>query len=251
MTGERREYNRRWKELNRKWINAQARKRRKENPEKYRESRRVWREQNRERVNARQAVRARLRRKENPEKVRGYHRAWRELNRDRVNAKVRILRKENPEKYRKYQRVWDERNRERENARKWTRRKILQKENPEKYRAMSRKAMRKQRERADVRILQNLRRRIHAAIRGNTKSARTVELLGCPVVRLKAHLESLFKPGITWENYGPVWHIDHIKPCASFDLTNPEQQRICFHWSNLQPLFAAENMRKGAKLRRN
>lgn len=61
---------------------------------------------------------------------------------------------------------------------------------------------------------------------------------------VEVHLESLFKTGMSWENYGPVWHVDHIKPCALFDLTDPEQQRICFHWTNLQPLFALDNMRK-------
>jgi len=53
---------------------------------------------------------------------------------------------------------------------------------------------------------------------------------------------------MTWENYGPVWHIDHIKPCAAFNLKDYEQQKICFHWSNQQPLFAGENISKGAKV---
>jgi len=96
-------------------------------------------------------------------------------------------------------------------------------------------------------LLQNLRSRLTSALKNKgRKSARTVELLGCPVCWLEAHLESLFKPGMTWENYGSMWHVDHIKPCASFDLTRPEHQRWCFHWTNLQPLFAEENLRKGA-----
>lgn len=49
-----------------------------------------------------------------------------------------------------------------------------------------------------------------------------------------------------WENYGKVWQVDHVRPCASFDLTNPEQQRSCFHWTNLQPLFVHENLIKGS-----
>jgi len=73
-----------------------------------------------------------------------------------------------------------------------------------------------------------------------------LDLLGCTVEELRAHLEKQFKRGMSWSNYGR-WHIDHIRPCASFDLTDPEQQRICFHYSNLQPLWAEENMRKGAK----
>jgi len=89
--------------------------------------------------------------------------------------------------------------------------------------------------------------RIWAALKKGQKSARTVELLGCPIVWLEVHLESLFRPGMTWENYGPVWHVDHRRPCASFNLADPEQQKICFHWTNLQPLFAEENLRKGDK----
>ena len=54
---------------------------------------------------------------------------------------------------------------------------------------------------------------------------------------------------MTWENHGRYgWHIDHIMPCSSFDLTDPEQQKKCFHYTNLQPLWAHENMSKGAKI---
>lgn len=54
---------------------------------------------------------------------------------------------------------------------------------------------------------------------------------------------------MTWANYGKSgWHIDHIKPCASFDLSDPDQQKACFHYSNLQPLWAFDNLSKGAKL---
>ena len=51
---------------------------------------------------------------------------------------------------------------------------------------------------------------------------------------------------MTKENYG-LWHVDHIIPCASFDLTDPKQQKICFHWSNLQPLKAIDNLKKGTR----
>lgn len=97
-------------------------------------------------------------------------------------------------------------------------------------------------------LIQNLRGRIQTAIAGkSTKSAKTFELLGAPWVWVEAYLEEQFVPGMTWENYGPVWHIDHIRPCASFDLTDPDQQKICFHWTNLQPLFAADNLKKGCR----
>lgn len=51
-----------------------------------------------------------------------------------------------------------------------------------------------------------------------------------------------------WSNYGSYWHVDHIIPCSSFDLTNPEEQKKCFHFTNLQPLTAVDNMRKSSKI---
>lgn len=101
----------------------------------------------------------------------------------------------------------------------------------------------------NFRVLSCLRSRIASALNGSIKkSAATKTLLGCSVSSLWSHLESRFKPGMTRENYGRVWHVDHKKPCASFNLTDPEQQKICFHWSNLQPLFVLDNLSKGAKI---
>ncbi len=82
------------------------------------------------------------------------------------------------------------------------------------------------------------------------KSASTMELVGCDIEQLMAHLESLFLPGMTWLNYGlgnDRWHCDHIRPCVSFDLADPAQQRECFHFRNLQPLWQPDNLRKGAR----
>jgi hypothetical protein len=88
-----------------------------------------------------------------------------------------------------------------------------------------------------------LRNRLFCAIKENRKSKHTIELLGCSVEQLKQHLEQQFKPGMNWQNHGK-WHIDHIKPCASFDLSKLEEQKKCFHYSNLQPLWAEENLKK-------
>ncbi len=73
-------------------------------------------------------------------------------------------------------------------------------------------------------------------------------LIGCDTRNLAAHLESQFTRGITWENYGKHWHVDHIIPCAAFDHTKPEQVRQCWHFTNLRPLEAKKNMAKGAKI---
>ena len=108
-----------------------------------------------------------------------------------------------------------------------------------------------------VNILQSLRNRIRAAVKRIKahKLDRSQNLIGCTARELQKYLESLWLPGMTWGNYGTykrggpmTWHIDHIRPCASFDLTSLEQQKTCFHYTNLQPLWAVENIRKGARI---
>lgn len=98
-------------------------------------------------------------------------------------------------------------------------------------------------------LIENLRARIGRAIRYNKtkKSKNTIKLIGCNLIILKNHLEKQFKPGMTWNNYGK-WHIDHIIPCSKFDLTKKEEQKKCFHYTNLQPLWAIDNFRKGNKI---
>lgn len=97
-----------------------------------------------------------------------------------------------------------------------------------------------------ARLKNKLRVRMLRGLNGVPKSASTMSLVGCSVAFLKQHLERQFKPGMNWDNRG-LWHIDHIRPCKTFDLCVPLQQQHCFHWSNLQPLWASENIRKGAK----
>ncbi len=108
---------------------------------------------------------------------------------------------------------------------------------------------RKNRMKTDVglRLLRNIRARLSRALKNNNKSQHTMELIGCNISELKNYLENIFTTGMTWENYGK-WHIDHIKPCASFDLSEPEEQKACFNFHNLQPLWAAENWSKGSKI---
>lgn len=94
-----------------------------------------------------------------------------------------------------------------------------------------------------------LRNRVRAAIRaaGSRKCAPTLHLVGCDVIDLVKFLEKKFTDGMTWDNYGK-WHVDHIRPCSSFDLTDPEQQKQCFHYTNLQPLWAKDNLKKSNKI---
>lgn len=106
---------------------------------------------------------------------------------------------------------------------------------------------RKYRSTVNGKLKSNLARKMNYAIHG-MKAADVVGLTGCTIEFLRGYLESKFKPGMTWENYGKFgWHVDHIVACAKFDLSDPEQQRKCFHYSNLQPMWAKENHSKGAR----
>jgi hypothetical protein len=100
---------------------------------------------------------------------------------------------------------------------------------------------RKQDTNLNYRIKRACAQRVRGAIKGLTKSASTIRLIGCDVDFLRLHLAAQFQDGMTWANWGE-WHIDHRIPCAEFDLRYPEQQRKCFHYSNLRPLWMKENV---------
>jgi len=98
-------------------------------------------------------------------------------------------------------------------------------------------------------LLYNLRCRINKALKYDIKSARTKELLACSIDNLKTHLESQFEEGMTFENNTlDGWHVDHIIPCAYFDMSNPVHQLRCFNYRNLQPLWAKDNLSKSSKM---
>lgn len=100
----------------------------------------------------------------------------------------------------------------------------------------------------DFRLRRSLRSRMHFAVKYGEKCDKTMNLIGCDINMLKKHLESKFKLGMSWENYGKCgWEIDHIIPCASFDLTKEDEQKKCFNYNNLQPLWVIDNILKSNK----
>jgi len=91
--------------------------------------------------------------------------------------------------------------------------------------------------------------RLNALLKGRGKKEHFEQYLGCSFEEFKTYLESKFVDGMTWENHSRYgWHIDHIKPCVSFDLSKEDQIRECFNYKNLQPLWAKENLTKSSKL---
>lgn len=115
------------------------------------------------------------------------------------------------------------------------------------YRRREAERMRAKRRNIEFKLAETVKSRIYEALRGTKKSKRTFDIIGYSVQTLKAHLERTFLPGMTWENHGKVWHIDHIVPVSAFDHSDVEQIRQCWALTNLRALGAAENVAKSNK----
>lgn len=175
----------------------------------------------------------------------------REIQKESINARRREDYANRAEIYRKRQRDDWAKNRDARSARN----REYRKRNIEKIRAQERvSGLRKfyRRYGSDVAFTLKMRTSalLRASLRGGLKSKKTVELLGHPIEDLRAHLESQFKGGMTWERFmaGDI-HIDHIRPVSSFQITSEdcEDFKKCWSLENLQPLWAEDNLRKGTR----
>lgn len=168
-------------------------------------------------------------RSQNPEKARAACRAHYHANREKMIEKSNRYFEANPGYKQATFKKWYDANRGKERTRKL--------EYNRKRRASD----------PLFRLQANLRARIHQALKSRKPpSSRTMKSTGCTIQFLKGWLESRWQPGMSWENYGNHgWHVDHVIPCNAFDLSKPEEALQCFHYSNLQPLWAKENLKKG------
>lgn len=118
--------------------------------------------------------------------------------------------------------------------------------NPKAKKRLNAYLKRRRKEDPEFRMRKALRGAVRKALkRKNAKKiGSATKHLGCTIQELKIYLEKQFQPGMTWENYGPEWHIDHIKALANFDLSDPKQFAEACHYTNLQPLWAEENIKK-------
>jgi hypothetical protein len=95
-------------------------------------------------------------------------------------------------------------------------------------------------------LMRRERVRVYDVLKGIRKAAKTETLLGCSYDFFRGYIEGKFVENMGWHNMGE-WHIDHIQPLCSFDLNDVEQQKQAFHYTNQQPLWAMDNLKKGAK----
>lgn len=186
-----------------------------------------------------------------------YHRKWYKKNLKKRRQQIKQHYEKNKEKIaKKYK---DPINRLKINATKrlwWAKNKHLWVERRKQYRKKSYEktlAYKKHKRQTDPNwiVARALRRRFHQVLKTSCplKMHTHHEIFGGTVSQIKNHIEQLFEPWMSWQNYGhKTWHIDHIKPCSSFDLTDPAQQKICFNFHNLQPLAAKTNLQKSDKI---
>lgn len=179
-------------------------------------------------------------RTENPDHVREKKRAYRASRREVERQQERARRAANPESARERTRRWRETNRAQElaaNRERWPQRRAGE--------------MQKKRQRYAndplYALTTNTRNRIGEAFRnaGYSKSSKTAAILGCTWPELKRHIERQFLKGMTWENRGTAWHVDHIRPLAG--ATTPDEVAALCHFTNLRPLWADDNLKKSAK----
>jgi hypothetical protein len=203
----------------------------------------------------------------NRKHVRQYSREYRQAHRDRINEQVRaaycdeqkaskkayyednrerILQQKRDYYLRKKDAInqYRERNKSKISAQnsRWHRK------NRDKIRERKREETRRRYLNPQNRIESSIRRRIGKLLRGTLKPDHSEALLGCSFEEFMNYISAKFKPGMSMENYGRKWHIDHIMPCSAFDMRDEDQARRCFHFTNLRPLWAKENLRKGSKI---
>ncbi len=107
---------------------------------------------------------------------------------------------------------------------------------------------RRYRSRPSPYMADRLRTLLRMAMTKVKRRSKVVKYIGCSLEEFRQHIASQFTPEMTWDNHGSYWVLDHIIPCAKFDLTNPQQQLECFHFLNIRPLEKRANMIKHAKL---
>jgi hypothetical protein len=171
-------------------------------------------------------------RSENCDRIKAYAVAYRKTHRDRKRETDNAWRKSKGEAWKKHKAEYDRLNKDRINANRRRR-----------YHAGLTYHRTK-----EYRLRSALRTRLRNAVTGTCGSARTLEILGCSIRELVIYLESKFQTGMSWDNYAKVWEIDHIIPCAVFDLSKADHVKRCFHFSNVQPMFVADNRRKSSRI---
>ena len=222
-----------YREKNREKIILDSRRRREElkltpkKLEKYRATRKIWIKKNRETIN-KYAKEYKLKNYEKDKDQRQkyqseYNKKYYQKNKIKIKAQTRKYSLENYYKQKKSPEAKEVKNK---------RRRFRKKTDPE------------------YKMIENLRVHLNQAMERENfaKSQKTIKYLGVKLKYLRKYLEHKFQKGMNWDNYGKVWHLDHIIPLSIFDFSKEENIKFAFHYRNLQPMFARENIQKSNKV---
>ena len=183
---------------------------------------------------------------------------YRLKNKEKISEYLKEYRLKNKEHIKEVEKEWYLKNKEhvKERVKKWYLKNIehIKEQKKEYLSRPEKKELRRNRMRnryktdINFRLTELCRRRLRHALKGNSKTASTMKLIGCTIDELRQHIESKFEPWMNWENQGlGGWDVEHIKACFHFNMEDPQQQRACFNWSNLQPMEHIANIKKGTR----
>jgi hypothetical protein len=208
------------------------------NKEKAKEYSKVWREVNKDKLK----IKKKAYYESNKDKIKAYQ----EANKDHIKLKKKVWREDNKDEIKIRQKNYNEANKERIKLKN----KAYHQANKEKIKIQHNNyTINRLKTDIQFKLSYNLRNRLRSAINRNQKIGSAVRDLGCTIDELKIYLESKFLSGMSWDNWSVEgWHIDHIKPLSSFDLTDRQQLLEACHYTNLQPLWAKDNLVKNDKL---
>lgn len=188
-----------------------------------------------------------------------YHKKYNELNKEQISAKRKLYKSANRECINEKARIYYHKTKEErsrvgkqyylKNKEKINTRHNLYRLNNKKWFSNYQNKYNRLKCKTDpsFNIAYHIRIRMNKALKNSKKPDSVIKSLGCSINQLKLHLEAKFQMGMNWENYGK-WHIDHILPLCSFDLTNLYEFHKACHYTNLQPLWAIDNLKKGGKI---
>lgn len=231
------------------------------NEDKIKLKKKVYNEINREKIR----LQTKSYREKNKEKIKSRTKKYREtyyqLNKEKINLKTKKYYEINKDKLNLVKKNWREKNKNKikayNDATKEKRKVyyLVNKDRQKVYRKINKDRIRIYKKnyssnkfKTDIqyKLSHNLRVRLYKALNNNFKSGSAVRDLGCTIEELKKYLESKFQPGMTWDNWSiDGWHIDHVKPLSLFDLTDRKQLLEACHYTNLQPIWAKDNLSKG------
>jgi len=246
-------YKKEYAQNNKEKIAARKKHYREQNKDKIRKRKKEYYEENKEKIREYK----RKYNQKNKERLKERRKKYQQENKEVLSVKAKEYRERNKERSKRYLKQWYKQNAEKVKQYREDNKEYISKKCKE-YREKNKKEIneknyqyRKHRRKTDLntKIRDVLRSRLQKALKNGQKTGSAVRDLGCTIPELKVYLESKFQPGMSWENWSKDgWHVDHIIPLSSFDLANREELLKACHYTNLQPLWATDNLQKSNKL---